>query len=50
MESQESIDRKYLILEKKGFGSTANAFLIKYQNIEKIYSDKELKYPGVLFD
>ena len=50
MESQESIDNKYVILEKKGFGATANVFLVKDPNTEKIYAAKVLKESSDLFD
>ena len=38
-----TIDTKYLILEKKGSGGTANAFLVKQKGNETEYIAKVLK-------
>ena len=50
MESQESIDDKYIIIDQKGHGATANVFLVKDPSIEKIYASKVLKESSELFD
>ena len=50
MESQETIDNKYIILEKKGHGATANVFLVKEPNEDKVYAAKVLKESSDLFD
>ena len=46
----ENIDHKYVILEKKGFGLTANVFLVKNPENEKMYAAKVLKKKDDLFD
>ena len=45
MENQieETIDKKYLIIEKKGSGGTANAFLVKQKDNDTNYIAKVLK-------
>ena len=50
MESQESIDDKFIIIDKKGHGATANVFLVKDPSTEKIYASKVLKETSDLFD
>ena len=50
MESDESIDGKYIIIEKKGHGATANVFLVKEPNSNKIYAAKVLKEKSEFFD
>ena len=49
-QEQETIDSKYTILEKKGFGATANVFLVKQNNDNNVYAAKVLKEPSDLFD
>ena len=46
----ENIEHKYVILEKKGFGLTANVFLVKNPENEKMYAAKVLKKKDDLFD
>ena len=50
MESQELIDNKYIIQEKKGNGATAIVFLVKDPDTNKIYAGKVLKESSDLFD
>ena len=50
MESQETINNKYIIIEKRGSGATANVFLVKDPNNEKTYAGKVLKENSELFD
>ena len=50
MESKETIDNKYIILEEKGKGATSNVFLVKHLFNEKIYVAKVLKKPIIFFD
>ena len=50
MESQESIDNKYLILENKGSGASAIVYLVKELNGEKTYAGKVLRESSELFD
>jgi len=50
MESEESIDSKYIIIDKKGHGATANVFLVKEPNTNKTYAAKVLKEQSDLFD
>ena len=50
MESEDSIDGKYIIIEKKGHGATANVFLVKEPNSNKIYAAKVLKEKSEFFD
>ena len=50
MESEESIDGKYTIIEKKGFGATAIVFLVKDPNSQKVYAAKVLKKKSAFFD
>lgn len=40
---QESIDSKYIILDKKGFGATADVYLVKEANHDDVYAAKVLK-------
>ena len=42
-EIEETIDKKYLIIEKKGSGGTANAFLVKQKGNDTNYIAKVLK-------
>lgn len=50
MESEESIDNKYIIIEQKGHGATSNVFLVKDPNTNKVYASKVLKEKSDLFD
>ena len=50
MENQETIDSKYIIIDKKGSGLTANVFLVKEGNSDKIYAAKVLKKTSNLFE
>jgi len=50
MNSEETIDNKYIIKEKKGKGATAYVFLVEEQNTQKIYASKVLKKPSNLFN
>ena len=50
MNSEETIDNKYIIKEKKGKGATAYVFLVEEQNTQKIYASKVLKEPSNLFN
>ena len=50
MESQESIDNKYIITERKGQGATADVYLVKEPTAQKIYAAKVLKEPCDYFD
>ena len=50
MESEESIASKYIIIDKKGHGATANVFLVKEPNTNKTYAAKVLKEQSDLFD
>ena len=47
---QESIDSKYIILDKKGFGATADVYLVKEANHDDVYAAKVLKKHSDLFD
>ena len=49
METKETIDSKYIILEKKGHGATANVFLVKENNKDTVFAAKVLKEPSNLF-
>jgi serine/threonine protein kinase len=46
----ESIDSKYIIVDKKGHGATANVYLVREPNQEKLYAAKVLKEPSNLFE
>ena len=46
---QETIDSKYIILEKKGNGATANVFLVRESNSQTHYAAKVLKNPSHFF-
>ena len=50
MDSQESIDNKYRIIEERGSGTTANVFLVKKPDNENTYAGKVLKETSDLFD
>ena len=50
MEIQETIDSKYIIIEKKGHGATASVYLVKEINKDTIYAAKVLKKSSELFD
>ena len=50
MESQQSINDKYTILERKGHGASADVYLVKDPNTNKIYAAKVLKESNDLFD
>ncbi len=50
MNSEETIDNKYIIKEKKGKGATAYVFLVEEQNTQKIYASKVLNEPSNLFN
>ena len=47
---QETIDSKYIILDKKGHGATANVYLVKKADEPDIYAAKVLKKRSDLFD
>ena len=47
---QETIDNKYIILEKKGHGATANVFCVKDFDHDTVYAAKILKKHSDLFD
>ena len=46
---QETIDSKYIIIEKKGHGASASVFLVKDKNQQNVYAAKVLKKPSDLF-
>ena len=50
MNSEETIDNKYIIKEKKGAGATAIVFLVEEPNTNEIYASKVLKKPSDLFN
>ena len=50
MENPELIDDKFVIIDKKGHGATANVFLVKDPKTQKIYASKVLKEMSELFD
>jgi len=50
MNSEETIDNKYIIKEKKGEGATAIVFLVEEPNTNEIYASKVLKKPSDLFN
>ena len=50
MESSETIDNKFIILEKKGQGATADVFLVKDPTTQNVYAAKVLKQPDSFFD
>lgn len=47
--NQETIDGRYHILDKKGFGATANVYLVKENDNANVYAAKVLKKPSNLF-
>ena len=47
---QETIDSRYIILDKKGHGATANVYLVKEANNPTVYAAKVLKKKSDLFD
>ena len=49
-DDQETIDSKYIILDKKGHGATANVYLVKEENNPTVYAAKVLKKSSHLFD
>ena len=46
---QESIDSKYIILDKKGFGATADVYLVKEVIMMKFMLLKSLKNVWIYF-
>ena len=46
---QETIDSKYIIIEKKGHGASASVYLVKDKNQQNVYAAKVLKKPSDLF-
>ena len=50
MESQESIDNKYVITERKGQGATADVYLVKEPATQKRDDAKVLKESCEYFD
>ena len=50
MNSEDTIDNKYIIKGKKGKGATAYVFLVEEQNTRRIYASKVLKKPSNLFN
>ena len=50
MESQDSIDNKYIIIERKGHGGTADVYLVKEPETNKTYAVKVLIEPSDYFD
>ena len=50
METKETIDNKYIILQKKGEGASSNVFLVKDLTSEEKYAAKVLKKSSNLFD
>ena len=49
METKETIDSKYIIIDKKGHGATANVYLVKQEDDNNIYAAKVLKEKSELF-
>ena len=47
---QESIDSKYIIVDKKGHGATANVYLVREPNQNQLFAAKVLKEPSKLFE
>ena len=47
MEDIESIDNKYIILEKKGRGASSKVFVVKPFNSEEKYAAKVLKVKDI---
>ena len=43
MDSEETIDNKYIIKEKKGTGGSTIVFLVEEPNEKKIYASKVFK-------
>ena len=50
METKETIDNKYIILQEKGEGASSNVFLVKDLTSEEKYAAKVLKKSSILFD
>ena len=50
METKETIDNKYMILQEKGQGSSSNVFLVKDLNTNENCAAKVLKESSNLFD
>ena len=50
IKDQESIDSKYIIVDKKGHGATANVYLVREPNKEELFAAKVLKEPSNLFE
>ena len=48
--NQETIDSRYIIIDKKGNGATANVYLVKEQNDPRVFAAKVLKKPSDLFE
>ena len=46
----ETIDSKYVILDKKGHGATANVYLVRELNQQTVYAAKVLKKSSDLFE
>ena len=46
----ENIDKKYDIIEKKGFGATSVVYLVKDSTTKKIYAAKILKEQSTCFN
>ena len=49
VDNQGTIDSKYIIINKKGYGFTANVYLIKDSNDGTLYAAKVLKNPSPYF-
>ena len=47
---QETIDSKYIILDKKGHGASASVYLVKEINKQNSYVAKVLKQESDLFE
>ena len=48
--NEETIDTKYVILDKKGSGLTANVFKVKDKETQTLYAAKVLKKPSIYFE
>ena len=46
----ETIDSRFIILDKKGYGATANVYLVKEINQQTVYAAKVLKEHSDLFE
>ena len=47
--NEETIDSKYIILDKKGSGLTANVFKVRDKENQTLYAAKVLKKPSNYF-